>query len=82
MVPFGTRNWGEPGTLLGSPGESDQLPDLLSLPWAQHLKRSGKQAVLVGIVASPRGAFPWSSGCLLWVRMHLTSRLEVTASLT
>lgn len=54
--------------------ESVQLPDLLTLAWAQHLTSSGEQAALVGTGAfSQRGFFP-ELMVLLWVRTHLTSR--------
>lgn len=51
LIHFGPYCWGEPGTSLGlSRHQSVQLPDLLTLPWAQRLKRSGE---LVGFCLEP-----------------------------
>lgn len=55
MTPFGSQSWGRgAGDFVGIVQASVQLPDLLTSPWAQHLKWSGTQAVLAGRVFSSR----------------------------
>lgn len=62
--------------------ESVQLPDLLTLAWAQHLTSSGEQAALVGTGAfSQREFSPRTRGVALG-KDAFDFQVEMTACLT